>query len=289
MVGVIAEIGQNHSGSMDTAIHLIDMARAAGCDYVKFQVRTLPDDVPEDQRGVLKETPWGVLDYVSYRSHLEFGKPEFDIIADYCKDTEIPWFASVWGNKALDFLLQYDIPFVKVPSAKITDIDLLRYILREGGTSGWRPILSTGMSTPSEIRAAVTLLYSLNPIVMHCTSTYPCPPEELNLHCVTTLMQEFPDLDIGYSGHETGLATTVAAVALGATMVERHVTLDRASWGSDQAASVEGPGLKRLVKDIRTVEKALGDGVKKVEAGEIEPRKRLRGEVHATNQEPTIS
>lgn len=284
MVTVCAEIGQNHGGSVETAIHLIDMAKAAGCDYVKFQVRTLPDDIPENQRGVLKETPWGTLDYVSYRQRLEFGRADFDIISDYCKDTGIPWFASVWGNKALDFLEMYDPPFIKIPSAKITDTLLLRYLLwshNQDHGATWRPVLSTGMSTPQEIRAAVTLLYSLNPIVLHCTSTYPCPPEELNLRCITTLMHEFPDLDIGYSGHETGLATTVAAVALGATMVERHVTLDRASWGSDQAASVEGSGLKRLVKDIRAVETALGDGVKKVEAGEIEPRQRLRGEVHA--------
>jgi N-acetylneuraminate synthase len=270
-VYVIAEIGINHNGDLETALRLIDAAVEAGCDAVKFQKRTPELCVPPEQRDVQRETPWGVMTYLEYRHRIEFGTTEYAEIDRYCKTRGIDWFASCWDEPSVDFIEQFEPVCYKVASASITDHALLDR-LRETAPP---IILSTGMSTMDEVRDAATLLDATRLLVAHSTSSYPCPPDELNLRVLATLAAEF-DCPIGYSGHEVGLQTTVAAVALGASFVERHITLDRAMWGSDQAASVEPSGFERLVRDIRVVEAALGDGVKRVYDSELPAREKLR-------------
>ena len=269
---MIAEIGINHNGSLDNAKRLVDVAVNAGCNAVKFQKRTPEKCVPYDQWHIERETPWGRMTYIDYRRKVEFGVEEFQEIDSYCRRHEIDWFASPWDEEAVDFLEAFNPVCYKVASASLTDYALLAR-LRETG----RPIMvSTGMSTMEEIQAGVKAAGTEDLLIAHSTSTYPCPPEELNLRMILTLQEAFPGVPIGYSGHETGLATTLAAVTLGAAFVERHITLDRAMWGSDQAASVEPGGLQRLVKDMRDIEIALGDGVKRVYESELGPRKKLR-------------
>lgn len=269
---VIAEIGINHNGDIDIAKALIDVAADTGCDAVKFQKRTPLLCVPAEQRLLERDTPWGRITYLDYRYRVEFDKDDYVEIAEHCDRRGIQWFASPWDEEAVDFLEQFHPVAHKVASASLTDDDLLRR-LRETE----RPvILSTGMSTMDEIRHAVDRLGRERLLLTHATSAYPCVPRELNLRMIDTLRQEFPDVPVGYSGHETGLQTTVAAVALGAALVERHVTLDRSMWGSDQAASLEPGGLQRLVRDIRIVEQALGDGVKCVYDSELAPKAKLR-------------
>ena len=268
---VIAEIGINHNGELDIAKKLIDAAVLSGCDAVKFQKRTPELCVPPDQRNVQRETPWGIMTYMDYRVRMEFGRKEYAEIDRYCKEKNVAWFASCWDEPSVDFIEAFDPPCYKFASASLTDEKLLKYTNAKG-----RPmILSTGMSTLEEIRKAVSVLDSGRLILAHATSTYPCKPEELNLAMIQTLAREF-GLPVGYSGHEVGLQTTVAAVVMGACLVERHITLDRAMWGSDQAASVEPGGLMRLVRDIRVVRVARGDGVKKVYDSEKPIIKRLR-------------
>ncbi len=269
---IIAEIGINHNGSVDIAKLLIDAAVKAGVDAVKFQKRTPEICTPRDQWDKMRETPWGYIRYIDYRHKVEFGLDEYQEIDRYCKEKGITWFASVWDEPSVDFLEQFDPVAYKIPSAALTDHGLLRHVRATG-----RPIiLSTGMSTMEQIRAAVDVVGTENLALMHATSTYPCEPEELNLRMIQTLKQEFPNVPIGYSGHEVGLVTTAVAVALGACMVERHITLDRAMWGSDQAASVEPGGLQKLVKYIRVTERALGDGVKRVYESEMPALRKLR-------------
>jgi N-acetylneuraminate synthase len=271
-VFVIAEVGINHNGSLQNARKLIDGAVLSGCDAVKFQKRTPEKCVPRDQWDVERDTPWGRMTYIEYRHKVEFGEEEYAAIDRHCKDRGILWFASCWDEEAVDFMEQFDPPCYKAASAVITDTDLL---LKKKSTG--RPlILSTGMSTMEEIEAAVSALDQENLLIAHSTSTYPCPPAEVNLNMIHTLREAFPFSPVGYSGHEVGLAPTWAAVALGATFVERHITLDRAMWGSDQAASVEIGGFMRLVSNIRDIEKAMGDGVKKVYPAEIKQREKLR-------------
>ena len=268
---IIAEIGINHNGSLDITRQLIDVAVESGCDAVKFQKRDPELCVPADMRDKMRETPWGYITYLEYKKHIEFGLEEFKAIDQYCKEKGILWFASCWDEPSVDFMAQFDTPCIKIPSAALTDRKLLEKTLSQDC-----PImLSTGMSTMQEIEAAVKLLGSDRLLLAHATSTYPCPVEELNLRMVQTLASEF-DCPIGYSGHETGLTPTVASVALGATFVERHITLDRAMWGSDQSASIEPVGLERLVRNIRVVDNGLGDGVKKVYDSESVSRSRLR-------------
>jgi len=268
---VIAEAGINHNGDLDTALRLVDAAVLAGCDAVKFQKRTPELCVPPDQRDLMRETPWGVMTYMQYRERVEFGESEYRQIDAYCRARGIAWFVSPWDVKSVDFMEAFDPVCYKVASATITDVALLRKLRATG-----RPvILSTGMSTMEQIRAAVSELDRDRLILTHATSTYPCKAEELNLKVIGTLKDEF-DVPVGYSGHEVGLQTTCAAVVLGACLVERHITLDRAMWGSDQAASVEPGGFSRLVRDIRTIEKALGDGKKRVFDSEIPVMKKLR-------------
>ena len=271
-VYIIAEIGINHNGSIEIAKKLIDAAFLAGCDAVKFQKRTPERCVPRDQWDVERDTPWGRMSYIKYRHKVEFWKREYDEIDRYCAARGMAWFASCWDEESVEFIEQYGVPCYKAPSASLTDIDLLTAMK---GTA--KPlILSTGMSTLDEIETAVSLIGTENLLLAHATSTYPCPPKELNLRMIQTLQSMYPTVPIGYSGHETGLTPTWVAVSLGAVFIERHITLDRAMWGSDQAASVEIGGLVRLVQNIRDVEQALGDGVKRVYPSEIGPRNKLR-------------
>ena len=270
-VYIIAEIGINHNGDLETAKRLIDAAVLAGCQAVKFQKRTPQLCVPPEQRDLMRETPWGLISYLDYRHRVEFGEQEYAQIDGYCRERGIDWFVSPWDPASVDFMETFSPVCYKIPSAAVTNEDLLRRV-RETG----RPvILSTGMSTMAEIRRAVELLGLDQLAITHTTSTYPCKPEELNLRMIQTLQEEF-DCPIGYSGHEVGLQTTCAAVVLGATLVERHVTLDRAMWGSDQAASVEPHGLARLARDIHIIQTALGDGEKRVYESEIPVMKKLR-------------
>jgi len=268
---IIAEIGINHNGSVETAKELIKAASDAGVDAVKFQKRTPELCVPEHQKSLMRDTPWGYISYLEYRYKVEFGQDEYQEIDDYCKALGIDWLASAWDIQSLAFIEAFDPPAHKIPSALLTDHELLRAIKDTGKPA----ILSTGMSTMEEIHKAVEILDVDNLLICHTTSSYPCPPDELNLRMIQTLMDNF-DCPIGYSGHEVGLVTSVIAVGLGASLVERHVTLDRAMWGSDQAASVEPQGVRTLVKYIRVTEKALGDGQKKVYESEQSTLKKLR-------------
>uniref|UniRef100_A0A7C4L0T3 N-acetylneuraminate synthase n=1 Tax=Bellilinea caldifistulae TaxID=360411 RepID=A0A7C4L0T3_9CHLR len=268
---VVAEIGINHNGDIEIARQLMDAAKHAGVDAVKFQKRTPELCTPPDQRNVMRETPWGYITYLEYRHKIEFGEAEYREVDRYAKEIGITWFVSVWDEPSVDFIEAFDPVAYKVPSAALTDHGLLRKLRATG-----RPIiLSTGMSTIDQIKAAVELLDMDNLVICHTTSAYPCPPEELNLRMVQTLKETYP-CPIGYSGHEVGLIPSVVAVALGACLVERHITLDRAMWGSDQAASVEPGGFERLVKYIRVTELSLGDGVKRVYDSELPSLKKLR-------------
>ena len=270
-VYVIAEIGINHNGDVSTAKRLVDAAVFAGCDAVKFQKRTPEMCTPRDQWDIERDTPWGRMTYIDYRHRIELGQEDYDEIDRHCRELKIDWFASCWDEPSVDFLARYEPPAFKFASASITDDDLLRYTAQVGPPL----IASSGMSTMEQITHAVGLLPPDRTLLAHSTSTYPCPPEELNLSMIRTLQSTF-EVPIGYSGHEVGLQTTVAAVALGACFVERHITLDRAMWGSDQAASVEPMGLFRLVRDIRVTHAALGDGVKRVYDSELGAMRKLR-------------
>jgi N-acetylneuraminate synthase len=284
-VQVIAEIGINHNGSLDLAKLLIDGAVRAGADVVKFQKRTPELCTPAGQWDVERDTPWGRLKYIDYRRKVEFSAEQYAEIDAHCSAKGIAWTASCWDDPSVDIIAAFDPPFLKAASACLTDHGLLRK-MRDTG----KPlIISTGMSTLDEIDDAVQALGTDDLLIAHSTSTYPCPPAELNLRMIRTLMDRYPGVPIGYSGHETGLATTIAAVALGAQFVERHITLDRALWGSDQAASVELGGLERLVRDIRDAEASLGDGVKRVYESEQGARARLRRVVSRADGEPVFA
>ncbi len=267
----VAEIGINHNGDLETARKLMSAAAHAGVDAVKFQKRTPELCVPLDQRDQMRDTPWGYISYMEYRNRVEFGEAEYRAIDAYSRELGVTWFASVWDEPSTDFIAGFDPACYKIPSASLTDHNLLKHVRSKG-----RPIiLSTGMSTMDQIRAAVGVVGTHELILSHSTSTYPCEPEELNLRMIQTLRETFP-CPVGYSGHEVGLVPSAVAVALGACLVERHITLDRAMWGSDQAASVEPGGFERLVKYLQVTEQALGDGVKKVYPSEQVSIRRLR-------------
>ena len=270
---IIAEIGLNHNGDLNIAKKLIDISAAAGCDAVKFQKRNPDVCVPEHQKSVIRDTPWGRMTYLEYKYKVEFEKEEYDEIDQYCKDKGISWSASPWDLDSLDFLNQYDIPFIKLPSAMITDTELLKAACK----TGKRIIISTGMSSEAEVNAACSILklHSKDFAVFHCNSTYPAPLKELNLSCIKTLKDKY-NCEVGYSGHEFRLGTSVAAVYLGASIIERHVTLDRTMWGSDHMASVEPQGLFKLVSGIRELEKSYGDGIISVSESEKPVRDKLR-------------
>ena len=268
---IVGEIGINHNGDIDVVKKLVDVAAETGLNAVKFQKRTPELCVPRDQWDIERDTPWGVMKYIDYRYKVEFDQSEYQEISDYCASRGVDWFASPWDEEAVDFLEGFDVPCYKIASASVTDIPLLEKI-----RSTSRPvIMSSGMSTMDEIRTGAETLGLDNLLICHSTSAYPCVPSELNLNMIGTLAREF-GVPIGYSGHEVGLSTTVAAAVLGACLVERHITLDRTMWGSDQSASVEPQGVATLVRDIRVFESALGDGVKKVYDSEIGVMQKLR-------------
>jgi len=271
---IIAEIGINHNGSMDIAKKLIDVAAVAGCDAVKFQKRNPDVCVPEHQKSVMRETPWGTMTYLEYKYKVEFEKEEYDEIDSYCKQRGIDWSASPWDLDSLRFLDQYDLPFIKMPSAMMTNEPLMRAAAK----TGKKIIFSSGMSTLEETDKAVVWMREEGAdfALLHCNSAYPAPLADLNLSCIRTLKDRY-DCEVGYSGHEFRLGTTVAAVYLGASILERHITLDRSMWGSDHLSSVEPQGLIKLVSGVRELELAFGDGVKRVTDGELASRKKLRG------------
>jgi N-acetylneuraminate synthase len=269
---IIAEIGINHNGDINIAKRLIDIAAVAGCDSVKFQKRNPDVCVPEHQKGKLRETPWGTMRYIDYKYRMEFEKEEYDIIDEYCREKGISWSASPWDLDSVKFLDQYDLPYIKIPSAMLTDHKLLEACV----ATGKKIIASTGMSTLEEIDDAVEILKKGEYALLHCNSSYPAKIEELNLQCIQTLKDRY-NCEVGYSGHEFRLGTSVASIYLGATIVERHITLDRTMWGTDHMSSVEPQGLIKLVKGVRELEKALGDGEKQVWESEKPFRAKLRG------------
>jgi N-acetylneuraminate synthase len=257
---VIAEIGINHNGDIDVARRLIDIAKSAGCNAVKFQKRTVEIVYSPEELARPRESPFGTTNGDLKRA-LEFNLPEYREIDCYARDNQIHWFASCWDKHSVDFIDQFDVPCYKIASACLTDDDLLTYTRAKAKD---RPIiLSTGMSTLEQIDHAVEVLGKHNLVILHATSTYPAYYEELNLKVIPILRQRY-GVPVGYSGHETGIPSSVAAVALGACMVERHITTDRSLWGSDQAASLEPSGITRLMRDIRLIETSMGDGVKRV-------------------------
>ncbi len=271
-VYVIGEIGLNHNGDVEIAKKLIDVAAEAGAQAVKFQKRTPDIATPEHMKNTPRETPWGTMTYLEYRYRVEFGKEEYSEIASYSKAKGLDWFASPWDEPSVDFLEEMDVPTHKVASASVTDLGMLRKLKETG-----KPIiLSTGMSTIEQIDTAVEILGTDKLVILHATSTYPLPAEEANLRMIHTLKDAYPGVPVGYSGHEPGLQISIAAVALGAVALERHITLDRTMWGSDHSASLEPRGLETLIRDVRIIEKALGDGVKRVFPGELAPLSKLR-------------
>ncbi|WP_353826830.1 N-acetylneuraminate synthase family protein [Agromyces sp. SYSU T0242] len=271
-VYVIAEIGLNHNGDVEIAKQLIEVAARAGAQAVKFQKRTPDLSTPEHMKLTPRETPWGTMTYLEYRHRVEFGRDEYAAIADHASLHGLDWFASPWDVPAVADLESYGVVAHKIASASVTDLELLEAVRATG-----KPvILSTGMSTMDEIDRAVTVLGTEHLVIMHATSSYPMPPEEANLLMIPALKRRFPGVPIGYSGHERGLQISLAAVSLGAVAVERHITLDRTMWGSDHSASLEPQGLDHLVRDIRIIGEALGDGVKRVYPGEEAPKAKLR-------------
>lgn len=270
---IIAEIGINHNGSLCTALEMITEAHRAGCDAVKFQKRNPDVCVPEHKKGDMRDTPWGRMRYIEYKHKIEFGKEEYDAIDQHCKSLGIDWSASCWDLDSLEFIKEYDVPFHKVASASLTDTDLLRELRK----TGKKIILSTGMSTKQEIDAAVKEFYGYKDVILlHCVSDYPLDPKQASLGTMEALKKEY-NRPVGYSGHEPGLQVSLAAVAMGATVIERHFTLDRTMWGTDQAASLEPKGMRQLVRDIRIIEHAREDlGLGNVTQTEEKMKKKLR-------------
>ena len=266
---LIAEIGINHNGDIQIAKKLIDSANSISWDCIKFQKRNPDICVPEKQKSTMRDTPWGKMTYIEYRHRIEFGKKEYDYIDEYCKEKPISWTASVWDIDSLNFMKNYNVPFFKIPSAKINDLELLEAVI---GCK--KPVvISAGMSTLEEIDRAVDMLKHKKTeyILMHTNSSYPAAMNELNLNCIKTLKKKY-NCEIGYSGHEYSLDPTVYAVVLGARVIERHITLDHSMWGTDQAASIEPMGMDILRKRIKDVNEILGDGVKVI----TEDEKKIR-------------
>lgn len=272
-VFVTAEIGINHNGDLDIAKKLIDWAYLSGCDAVKFQKRTIDKVYTQDYLNSYRESPWGTTQR-EQKEGLEFGKEEYDIIDAYCKEKSIEWYASAWDIEAQLFLRQYNLQYNKIASAMLTNMELLQTVAEEKKYT----FIATGMSTYNEIDAAVEI-FKKNKCpfeLLHCNSTYPMKNEDANLSLIPVLRERY-GVKVGYSGHETGCIVSTTAVALGATSIERHITLDRTMYGSDQAASLEAEDFQRLIKDIRVIEKALGNGEKVLSKAEADVRKKLRG------------
>lgn len=268
---IIAEIGINHNGSVETAKKLIDVAAVSGCDFVKFQKRNPDVCVPEDQKSKVRDTPWGKISYLEYKYNIEFDEKQYDELFDYAEQKDIGVFASVWDKDSVDFMKNYT-PMMKVPSALITNKPLMEYARKQSDYL----MISTGMSTEEEVSKAVSI--GDPNLIFHTNSTYPSPTDELNLNYINWLQDHHPTREIGYSGHEYGLVTTFAAVAMGASWVERHITLDRTMWGSDQMASVEPIGLMKLVNGIRNIDQSVGNyGPRKLMKSELSKKETLRG------------
>mgnify|MGYP001591396259 FL=1 len=276
---VVAECGINHNGSFEIACQLIDAAAKAGVDAVKFQKRTPFLSTPRAEWNRPKDTPWGQITYIEYRERIELPIEEHYDLMKYAHELDLGFIDSVWDRRSLADVEGIGIDAIKIPSALLTNLDLIDLASKSVAPV----ILSTGMSTMQEISTAVTIaqenrLLNQNAIaILHCTSSYPCDPKELNLALIPALKEMFPWAVIGYSGHEVGLAPTLSAVTLGAKIIERHITLDRSMWGTDQAASVEPGGFARLVKDIRLIEQSLGNGIKRVYESELPNLRKLRG------------
>ena len=271
-VYIIAEIGINHNGDMNNVFKLIDIASEAGCNAVKFQKRTPELAVPESEWDIRRETPWGEMSYIDYKRKIELSIPQYKEIDSYCKQKQITWFASCWDEQSVEQLAEINISCFKIASASLTDFKTISSMLKYDIPI----IMSTGMSTFMEIKESVSMFEDRTIGLMHATSSYPCPPEELNLNMIKTLSNEFPNHIIGYSGHEKGLSSTVAAAVLGAKIIERHITLDKAMWGTDQLASIESMGYARIIRDTRIIEKSLGEPKKVVFKSEHEVMKKLR-------------
>ncbi len=272
---IIAEIGINHNGDLSIAKKLINHAKNCGCDIAKFQKRTPDICVPEDQKKIIRyNTPWGDISYLDYRYKVEFEKEEYDEIDKYCQSLNIDWTASAWDMEAQKFIQQYNLKYNKVSSPLLTNTEYIEMVAKEKKYT----FVSTGMSTVEEIDKAVDIFRANNcPIeLLHCNSSYPMKPDEANLNCIHTLRQRY-NCKVGYSGHEVGLQISLAAVSIGASSIERHITLDRTMYGSDQAASLGMDALAHLVRDCRLIEAALGDGIKRVYDSELPKRKQLRG------------
>ena len=267
---IIAEIGINHNGDIDLARRLISVAVAAGCNAVKFQKRTIDVVYPPEELARPRESPFGATNGDLKRG-LEFGKEQYQLVDRYCREVKMPWFASCWDEQSVDFIEAFDPPCYKIASASLTDDHLLRHTRATGRSI----ILSTGMSTVGEVDHAVDVLGTKDLVLLHSCSAYPAHYPELNLRAIPAMRERYR-VPVGYSGHETGLPASVAAIALGACCIERHVTLDRAMWGSDHAASLEPNGITRLASYIRIVEQSLGDGVKRVVEREQPLIKKLR-------------
>lgn len=272
---LIAEIGINHNGDMQIAKRLMDAAFACRWHAVKFQKRVPDIAVPEEQKSVMRDTPWGRMTYLNYKKKIEFEKEEYDYIDRYCKEKPLDWTASPWDMPSLEFLLSYDIPFIKIASATMTNDELLIKAAQSGKTI----VMSTGMSEIAEIDHAVDILEKHadgNYILMHTNSAYPAEHKDLNLNVIKTLKERYKCL-VGYSGHEQDLEPTVAAVVMGARMIERHVTISHEMWGTDQKASLEVSAMSMLAGRVRTLDEMMGDGIRTVREAEIEVRKKLRG------------
>ena len=254
----IAEIGINHNGDIQNALKLIESAKLAGCDAVKFQKRTPEIATPKSSWNIMRDTPWGKMKYIDYKKKIEFGKREYDIIDKFCKKINILWTASCWDINSVKFIEKYKVKFHKVPSACITDIGLLKELKKTNKSI----IISTGMSTEKQIEKAVKILSQKNLSILHCNSSYPAQNHQLNLRYIEKLKNMYKKSIIGYSGHEMNLSSSVAAMVLGAKIIERHITLDKSMWGTDQQASIEPLGFARLIKDVRAVEKSLGKAIK---------------------------
>jgi N-acetylneuraminate synthase len=268
---LVAEIGINHNGDIELARMLIQLAKRAGFDAVKLQKRTIEVVYTPEELAMPREHPWGTTNG-DLKRRLEFGQDQYEQIDAFATKIGITWFASCWDEASVDFIAQFDPPAYKIASPSLTDDALLSHTRSKGKPM----ILSTGMSTPAQIDHALDVLGKENLVLLHSVSTYPARYEDLNLACIPTLKSRYPEIPIGYSGHETGLASSVAAVALGACMLERHITLDRSMFGTDQAASLGPSGFEKLVRDIRLAESAMGDGVKRILETEVPIMKKLR-------------
>jgi N-acetylneuraminate synthase len=273
-VYTIAEIGINHNGEIDLAKKLIDASYVTGWSCVKFQKRTPDICVPENQKNIMRDTPWGEMRYIDYKHRIEFEQKEYELIDKYCRSKPIDWTVSVWDLPSLDFIINYDVPFIKIPSAHLNNLDLIE----KTAETKIPLVVSTGMSSLEEVDQAYEVIkkHHSNFVIMHCNSTYPAPVKELNLNVIRTFIERY-DCTIGYSGHEYEVEPSIIAVTLGAKVIERHITLDHTMWGTDQGSSLEIDGMDKLIRRTNIVSDVLGDGIKKLSPSEIEIKKRLRG------------